>query len=112
VELARVTIDTEGTCGQELVLAVPTGQETDTEHTGASRGEQIPDRVADDVTSATGTPRRSWQARKRSGSGLGPEDIATIDHDRLGRYSDRLERGVDLRPAPRCGNAMRNIVLA
>ena len=71
MQLRGIAIDPERARSPQLVLAVAAGQQADAEHPRPTRRQQVPDRVADDVAVArSATPSRSWQARKRSGSGL------------------------------------------
>src|SRR5215210_4248228 len=47
-ELGGIAVDAVGAGLQQLVLAVAAGEDADPERSGATGGEQVPDRVADD----------------------------------------------------------------
>ena len=78
-----VAVDAEGAGRAQLVLAVPAAQQADAEHPGATRGQQVPHRVADDVALVGGDAEPLLAGEEEVRLGLGAEDVATIDDDHV-----------------------------
>src|SRR5574337_223010 len=56
VEVGRITVDPVRPRGGQLIGAVAAGEKPHAEHPRPSRGEEVPDGVADHVTVADGHP--------------------------------------------------------
>src|SRR5438876_798517 len=112
VPAAGVAIDAVGAGRQQLVGAVPARQQAHAEHPPAPGGEQVPDRVSDDVAllgrHRQPVRRHHEQIRFR----LGPRDVAAVDDDGRLRNGQRFERCVDLGMAARGRDRVRNAHLA
>src|ERR671931_703137 len=100
-ELTRVSVDAKGAGAGQLVLSVAAAENADAEHPRPACSEQVPDGVADHVTLLGGDGELRGAGKEEVRLGLCPLDITALDYDRFRTEAERLERGVDLWPAPR-----------
>src|SRR5947208_9357086 len=108
MQLRRVVVDAKGTRVEEFVRAVAATPEPDAEHAGAAGREQVPDRVADHVTVLRPNAKGRLTGEEEVRFGLGPGDGAAIDHHGVVTDSERVERQVDLGPAARSCDPVRD----
>src|ERR687891_2461001 len=90
-ELGRVAVDAERACPRQLVFAVATAQQADTEHARSPGGKQIPDGVTDDVAVRGRRTKSLGAGQEEIRLGLRPLDIAALDDDRLLPDAERIE---------------------
>ena len=109
MKLRRITIDAECARARELILAVASAQEAEAKHSGPTCGEQVPDRIADDVTIVDGNAEELLTTEKEIRRRFGPQDIAALDDDRLGTDAKHIERAIDLRTASGGGDAVWHV---
>src|SRR5437870_2989394 len=83
MQLGGVAIYTERAGAGELVVAVAAAQQADAQHARASRGEQIPHRIADHVTVSDLNAQAPLAGEEQIGLGLRSRDVAALDDDRL-----------------------------
>src|SRR6266576_1520913 len=93
----------------ELVQAVATAPESDTEHVCTAGSQQVPDRIAHDVAVFRLDAESRLAGEKEIGFGLGPGDAAAVDHDGVVADSERVEREIDLGPAARRCDPMHDV---
>jgi len=97
MELGDVAIDAERACADQLVLAIPAGEHAHAQHVRPSSGEQIPDRIADDVAVLGGDSQPPLAFQEEIRLRLGPGNVPAVHHHRLRRNLQRLEGAIDLR---------------
>src|SRR5688572_21309664 len=90
-KLVGTAVDPEGSSREQLVLAVAAGEQADAEHPRAPCGEQVPDRIADDKAVSDLDAKALLAGQEQVGLGLGPEHVAALDDDHLGRHAEGLE---------------------
>src|SRR5918992_2258158 len=90
-KLGRVAVDAECACARQLVLAVATAQQADTEHARSPGGKQVPDGVTDDVAVRGRRTKSLGAGQEEIRLGLRPLDVAALDDDRFVPDAERLE---------------------
>src|ERR671919_236485 len=90
-ELGRVAVDAECACARQLVLAVATAQQADTEHARSPAGKQVPDGVADDVGVRGSRTQSLGAGQEEIRLWLRPLDVAALDDDRLLSDAERFQ---------------------
>jgi hypothetical protein len=91
VQLVDAAVDAERAGPEQLVLAVAAGEDADAEHPGSTGREEVPDRIADDVTVPDRDGEPFLAGEEEVGLWLGPEDVAAVDDDRVVRDTERIE---------------------
>src|SRR5437764_7081453 len=108
MQLGGVAIHTERAGAGELVVAVAAAQQADAQHACASCGEEIPHRMADDVTVRDLNAQAPLAGEEQIGLRLRSRDVATLDDDRFLRHAEGVEGGVDLRTTAGRRDAVRH----
>ena len=110
--LLRIAVDAKGAGASQLVVAVAAAQQTDAQHARSPGGEQIPDRIADDVALLGWNAEPVAAGEEEIRLRLRSKDVTALDDDDCGANPERVERGVDLgSPTGRC-NPVRDACLA
>ena len=91
MQLGRVLVDAEGAGREQLVLAVPAALKPDAEHARPAGGQQVPDRVADDVAIGGLDSQRLLAGEEQVRLGLRAGHVAPFDHHRLGANTERSQ---------------------
>src|SRR5256885_6273530 len=112
MEIRGVAIDPECSRRGELVPAIPAREEADAQHPRATRGEEVPHRVADHVAVTNVDAELLLTPQKQVGLRLCPQNIAAVDHHRTRWNAKSRERAVDLRMPPRRRDAVWDLLLA
>src|SRR5437773_3284540 len=112
MQFAGVAVDEVRAGSEKLVLPVAPRLEADAQHRSPSGGKKVPHGIAHDVAvgdaNAHALLAREEQVRFR----LGAQHVSAIDDDHRGRDAERLEGGIDLRPAARRCDPVGHTVLA
>src|SRR4029079_17053721 len=82
-QLVGVAIDPKSSGSSQLVLAVAAAQQADAEHSGPTRGQQIPDGVADHITLGGLNAETLCAGQEEIRLRLRALDVAARDHDGL-----------------------------
>jgi hypothetical protein len=106
VKLGRISIDAECSRSCELILAVAAAQQSDAEHSRTTRSQEIPDRIADDITVVDGDAEALLTIEEEIRRGFGSQHVATFYDDGLRADVQGLERAINLRSASGGGDAV------
>ncbi len=107
-ELLCIAVNAKGAGACELVVAVAAAQQADAQHASSPRGEQIPDRIADDVALLGWNADPFAAGEEEIGLRLGPKHVTSLDDDGLGSDPESVQRGVDLGPPTGCRDSVRD----
>ena len=89
MQLGRIVIDAERPCACQLVLAVPSTQQTDRKHSGPARRQQIPNCVAHNEAFIDLDTQPLLTVEEQIWSGLGSLYVAALDHKCFGAKTKR-----------------------
>src|SRR2546425_3097461 len=107
MKVRRVAVHAERARRHELVPAVAAREQTDAQHSRATRREKIPHRVADDIAVRWHQAKLLLALEEEIRLGFRAKNIASIDDHRLRRHAERDERRIDLGVATRGRDAVR-----
>src|SRR5205814_197571 len=96
----------------ELVPSITAGEQSNTQHSGAPRGEEVPHRIADHIAVANVDAELLLALQKQIGLRLGPKHIAPVHDHGLLWNAECDERAVDLRMTTGRRDAVRDLLLA
>src|SRR5215217_8175582 len=102
-QVLRIVVDPVGARADQLFAPVAAGEQTDAERARSSRGQQVPDAVADDHAGADLGPDPLGRGQEQIRVRLGVADLVARHKRRLGRQAQELERepGIALAAARR-----------
>src|SRR5437867_70426 len=107
MQFGRIAVNAEGAGARELVLAVSSAQQSDTQHSRAACGQQIPNRIAHDIAVIDRYAQPLLTIEKKIRRRFSTHHVAALDDDRFGTDAENVERAIDLGPPPGSRDPMR-----
>jgi hypothetical protein len=95
MQLRRIAIHPEGARARQLIFAVAAAQQPDAQHARPARGQQIPDRVSNDITIVNRNAEPLLAGENEIRRWFRAQHIAALDDDGLRTDSKGRERAVD-----------------
>src|SRR5712691_6235280 len=112
VKIGRVAVHAERAGTRELIFAVAAAEESNAEHAGTPRREEIPDSVPDDIALAHIDTQPLRTGHEQIRLGFRTHDVAALDDDSFGGHAERSQGAVDLRSPSRRRDPVRDLALA